>query len=78
MLFIPHADQPWIVLEFLPHGDLKTFLTVSLIVACTSHYISLITIIQKKKQPVNKLVKYMLDVATGMHYISDKGLIHRV
>ena len=78
MLFIPHADQPWIVLEFLPHGDLKTFLTVSLIVVCTSHYISLITIIQKKKQPVNKLVKYMLDVATGMHYISDKGLIHRV
>ena len=80
MLFIPHADQPWIVLEFLPHGDLKTFLTVSLIVACISHCISLITIIQKKKQPwpVKKLVKYMLDVATGMHYISDKGLIHRV
>ena len=28
----PHADQPWIVLEFLPYGDLKHFLTVSLIV----------------------------------------------
>lgn len=27
------AEQSWIVLEFLTHGDLKTFLTVSLTVA---------------------------------------------
>ena len=26
------ADEPWIVLEYLPHGDLKKFLTVSGIV----------------------------------------------
>ena len=24
------------------------------------------------------LLKYMLDVALGMHYISEKGLVHRV
>ena len=23
-------------------------------------------------------MKYMLDIAIGMHYISEKGLIHRV
>ena len=65
------------MLEFLPHGDLKTFLTVSLTVAHVSGIIP-ITLTQKKRQPVNKLIKYMLDIATGMHYISEKGLIHRV
>ena len=24
-----YIDEPWIVLEYLPHGDLKGFLTVS-------------------------------------------------
>ena len=24
------------------------------------------------------MVKYMVDVAMGMHYISEKGLVHRV
>ena len=24
------------------------------------------------------LVKYMIDIAMGMHYISEKGLVHRV
>ena len=35
------AEQPWIVLEFLTHGDLKTFLTVSLTVA-PSHCVKII------------------------------------
>ena len=31
------------------------------------------------KQQLNKsLLKYMTDVAMGMHYLSEKGLIHRV
>ena len=27
---------------------------------------------------MDQLVKYMIDVAMGMHYIAEKGLIHRV
>jgi hypothetical protein len=34
--------------------------------------------LQTYQTPVKRLFKYMLDVATGMHYISEKGLIHRV
>eukprot|EP00731_Ephydatia_muelleri_P032022 Em0023g529a len=28
-------------------------------------------------RPIKQLVKYMIDVAMGMHYISEKGLVHR-
>lgn len=52
------ALSPWIVLEYLPNGNLGQFLT-------------------RESKPVEKLVKYMLDIAVGMHYISAKGLIHR-
>ena len=30
-----------------------------------------------KKSP-ESLVKYMVDVAMGMHYIAERGLVHRV
>ncbi len=53
------VPAPWIVLEYLHNGDLKSFLS-------------------KNKRPLTKLVKYMVDVSMGMHYISEKGLIHRV
>ena len=33
---------------------------------------------QTNSRPVDQLVKYMIDVAMGMHYIAEKGLIHRV
>ena len=33
---------------------------------------------QKNKRSVQQLVKYMFDVAMGMHYISERGLVHRV
>lgn len=33
---------------------------------------------QKKQQPVEKLVKYMLDIAMGMSHIAGLGLVHRV
>ena len=33
---------------------------------------------QKNERPVKQLVKYMIDIAMGMHYISEKGLVHRV
>ena len=34
--------------------------------------------LQKNQRPVEKLIKYMIDVAMGMHYISERGLVHRV
>ena len=52
------VESPWIVLEYLPHGDLKSFLV-------------------KNPRPVAVLVKYMMDVAMGVHYLSERGLIHR-
>ena len=33
---------------------------------------------QRNPRPVQVLVKYMLDIAMGMHYIAEKGLVHRV
>jgi hypothetical protein len=36
------------------------------------------SLFQINLQPVDKLVKYMLDISMGMHYIAAKGLIHRV
>ena len=33
---------------------------------------------QKNERPVKLLVKYMIDIAMGMHYISERGLVHRV
>ena len=34
--------------------------------------------LQKNERPVKQLVKYMIDIAMGMHYISERGLVHRV
>ncbi|CAI8050077.1 Ephrin type-A receptor 8 (Fragment) [Geodia barretti] len=52
------VPSPWIVLEYMEHGDLKSFLT-------------------KNERSVQQMVKYMVDVAMGMHYISERGLVHR-
>ena len=27
---------------------------------------------------MDQLVKYMVDIAMGMHYLAEKGLVHRV
>lgn len=37
-----------------------------------------IPVSQTYSRPVEQLVKYMIDVAMGMHYLSEKGLVHRV
>ncbi|XP_065907466.1 uncharacterized protein [Dysidea avara] len=52
------TPSPWLVLEYLSNGDLKTFL-------------------KNNNRPVHRLVKYMVDVAMGMHYLSEKGFVHR-
>ena len=33
---------------------------------------------QKNDRPASKLVKYMIDIAMAMNYVSGKGLVHRV
>ncbi|KAL5457396.1 hypothetical protein EMCRGX_G034648 [Ephydatia muelleri] len=53
-----NQESSSIVLEYLPNGDLKQFLTAN-------------------PRPIKQLVKYMIDVAMGMHYISERGLVHR-
>lgn len=35
-------------------------------------------VLQNNHRPVVVLIRYMLDVAVGMHYIAEKGLVHRV
>ena len=35
-------------------------------------------VIQREKQTQNFLIKCMIDVAMGMHYLGERGLIHRV
>ena len=38
----------------------------------------LVSLPQTYSRPVEQLVKYMIDVAMGMHYLAEKGLVHRV
>ena len=33
---------------------------------------------QKNERSVDQLIKYMIDVAMGMHYLTERGLVHRV
>ena len=66
------------MLEYLPNGDLKTFLTVSYKQTKLYLWDGKVCPTQKNKREVHNLVKYMLDIATGMHYISERGLLHRV
>ncbi|KAL5503422.1 hypothetical protein EMCRGX_G010370 [Ephydatia muelleri] len=49
---------PAMVMEYLPHSDLKTFLS-------------------NNPRSTPKLVKYMIDIAMAMNYVSEKGLVHR-
>lgn len=56
---------PMVVLPFMKHGDLHTFLLLS----------------RLGEQPftleLRTLVRFMLDVAQGMEYLSNKNIIHR-
>lgn len=56
---------PMVVLPFMKHGDLHTFLLMSRL-SDTPFTLELQT-----------LVRFMLDVARGMEYLSNKNIIHR-
>ena len=64
------------VMEYLPHSDLKTFLTVCTYIVRS--YAPPMCHPQKNDRPASKLVKYMIDIAMAMNYVSGKGLVHRV
>ena len=69
---------PTIVMEYLPYGDLKTYLKVKFSKMKKIIIFPLIMQQASAKKPVRTLVKYMIDISMGMHYIAQKGLIHRV
>ena len=64
------------------HSTLGRSATVAKSFCCNSRllYIYKMALIQTQmeRQPVEFLMKCMTDVAMGMHYLSEKGLIHRV
>ncbi|XP_061598928.1 LOW QUALITY PROTEIN: tyrosine-protein kinase receptor TYRO3 [Cololabis saira] len=55
---------PMVVLPFMQHGDLHTFLLLSGWV--TTH-----------RSALHTLVQFMLDISRGMEYLSSKNIIHR-
>ena len=62
----------------MEHGDLKSFLTVNNQHPTFSPKMIFLIFLQKNQRTVQQLVKYMVDIAMGMHYISSRGLVHRV
>uniref|UniRef100_A0A8C7Z6A4 Tyrosine-protein kinase receptor TYRO3 n=1 Tax=Oryzias sinensis TaxID=183150 RepID=A0A8C7Z6A4_9TELE len=56
---------PMVVLPFMKHGDLHTFLLLSRLGD------------QPFDLPQQTLVQFMLDIAKGMEYLSSKNIIHR-
>ncbi|XP_069588635.1 tyrosine-protein kinase receptor TYRO3 [Ranitomeya imitator] len=56
---------PMVILPFMKHGDLHTFLLMSRI---GEEPITL---------PIQTLVRFMIDICSGMEYLSSKSFIHR-
>ncbi|XP_063287381.1 tyrosine-protein kinase receptor UFO isoform X2 [Pelobates fuscus] len=58
--------SPVVILPFMKHGDLHSFLLYSRLGEIPSAFL-----------PTQTLVKFMVDVASGMDYLSSKNFIHR-
>uniref|UniRef100_A0A4W3JI28 Tyrosine-protein kinase receptor TYRO3 n=1 Tax=Callorhinchus milii TaxID=7868 RepID=A0A4W3JI28_CALMI len=56
---------PMVLLPFMKHGDLHSFLVMSRLGE------------QPTEMPVQTLLKFMIDIARGMEYLSQKNFIHR-
>lgn len=59
------TPKPMVILPFMKYGDLHSFLLSSRIGSGPQHV------------PLQTLVKFMLDIATGMEYLSSKNFLHR-
>ncbi|XP_075059859.1 tyrosine-protein kinase Mer [Mixophyes fleayi] len=57
--------KPMVILPFMKYGDLHSFLLSSRIGSGPKHV------------PLQTLVKFMIDIATGMEYLSSKNFLHR-
>ncbi|XP_072265557.1 tyrosine-protein kinase Mer isoform X2 [Pyxicephalus adspersus] len=57
--------KPMVILPFMKYGDLHSFLLSSRIGSGPQHV------------PLQTLVKFMIDIATGMEYLSNKNFLHR-
>jgi serine/threonine protein kinase len=67
-----HNGELWLLLEFCPHGDLKTF-----IIKHREEFMSSIT----NQMPVSNLdarlfLKWAHSIAKGMDYLSSKRIMH--
>lgn len=72
--------ENWIVLQYFQNKDLKSFLMVLTYCIVCKHpgKIKCIMFVQTHRRSLKSLMKYMIDVAMGMHYLSERGLVHRV
>ncbi|XP_056423188.1 tyrosine-protein kinase Mer isoform X2 [Hyla sarda] len=59
------TPKPMVILPFMEYGDLHSFLLSSRIGYGPKHV------------PLQTLVKFMVDIATGMEYLSNKNFLHR-
>ncbi|XP_077342240.1 tyrosine-protein kinase Mer isoform X3 [Lithobates pipiens] len=59
------SPKPMVILPFMEYGDLHSFLLSSRIGSGPQHV------------PLQTLVKFMIDIATGMEYLSNKNFLHR-
>ncbi|XP_057637849.1 tyrosine-protein kinase Mer [Chionomys nivalis] len=57
--------KPMVVLPFMKYGDLHTFLLYSRIESRPKHI------------PLQTLLKFMVDIAQGMEYLSNRNFLHR-
>ncbi|KAM5165514.1 tyrosine-protein kinase Mer [Mantella aurantiaca] len=59
------SPKPMVILPFMKYGDLHSFLLSSRIGSGPQHV------------PLQTLVKFMIDIASGMEYLSSKNFLHR-
>ncbi|XP_075719014.1 tyrosine-protein kinase Mer isoform X2 [Rhinoderma darwinii] len=59
------TPKPMVILPFMQYGDLHSFLLSTRIGSGPQHV------------PLQTLIKFMADIATGMEYLSSKNFLHR-